>query len=73
MENENKIILKGFNYTMDKMERYGGNQTQRLSRCCSNYGLSNSIQRQTPDSLAQIAKNGESPKLLTKSRDRPNC
>ena len=73
MENENKIILKGFNCTMDKMERYGGNETQRLSRYCSNYSLSNSIQRQTPDSLAQIANNGESPKLLTKSRDRPNC
>ena len=30
--NENKIILGYFNYTMDKMHRYGGNKTQRLKR-----------------------------------------
>ena len=37
--NENKIILGDFNCTMDKMDRYGGNRTQRLYRCCSNYAL----------------------------------
>ena len=35
--NKNKIILGDFNCTMDKMDRYGGNKTQRLYRCCSNY------------------------------------
>ena len=35
--NENKIILGGFNCTMDKMEWYGGNKT--LYRCCSNYAV----------------------------------
>ena len=38
--NENKIILGGFNCTMDKMERDGENKTRRLYRCCSNYALS---------------------------------
>ena len=33
--NENKIILGDFNITMDKMDRDGGNKTQRLCRCCS--------------------------------------
>ena len=37
--NENKIILGDFNCTMDKMDRYGGNKTQRLYRCSSNYAL----------------------------------
>ena len=37
--NENKIILGDFNCTMDKMDRYGGNKTQRLYGCCSNYAL----------------------------------
>ena len=37
--NENKIILGDFNCTMDKMDRYGGNKTQRLYRCCSYYAL----------------------------------
>ena len=36
-ENKNKIILGDFNCTMDKMDKYGGNKTQRLYRCCSNY------------------------------------
>ena len=36
---ENKIILGDFNCTMDKMDRYDGNKTQRLYRCCSNYAL----------------------------------
>ena len=35
--NENKIILADVNCTMDKMDRYGRNKTQRLYRCCSNY------------------------------------
>ena len=33
--NENKIILGDFNITMDKMDRDGRNETQRLYRCCS--------------------------------------
>ena len=33
--NENKIILRDFNCTMDKMDRYGRKKTQRLYRCCS--------------------------------------
>ena len=33
--NENKIILGDFNIAMDKMDRDGGNKTQRLYRCCS--------------------------------------
>ena len=37
--NENKIILGDFNCTMNKMDRYGGNKTQRLYRCCSYYFL----------------------------------
>ena len=37
--NENKIILGDFNCTMDKMDRHGGNKTQRLYRCSSNYVL----------------------------------
>ena len=37
--NENKIILGDFNCIMDKMDRYGGNKTQRLYRCCSSYAL----------------------------------
>ena len=38
---ENKIILGGFNYTMDKMERDGRNKT--LCRCRFNYALSKFI------------------------------
>ena len=34
--NENKIILGDFNCTKKKMDRYGGNKTQRLYRCCPN-------------------------------------
>ena len=30
--NENKILLGDFNSTMDKMDRDGGNKTQRLYR-----------------------------------------
>ena len=37
--NENKIILGDFNCTIDKMDMHGGNKTQRLYRCCSNYAL----------------------------------
>ena len=37
--NENKIILGELNCTMDKMDRCGGNKTQRIYRCCSNYSL----------------------------------
>ena len=41
--NENKIILGNFNCTMDKMDRNGGNKTQRLHRCGSYYVLSKLI------------------------------
>ena len=37
--NENKIILAEFNCTMNKRDRHGGNKTQTLYRCCSNYAL----------------------------------
>ena len=40
---ENKRMLGGFNYTMDEMDRDGGNKTQRLYRCDSNYSLSKLI------------------------------
>ena len=33
--NENKIILGDFNINMDKMDRGGGNKTQKLYRCHS--------------------------------------
>ena len=41
--NEKKIILGDFNNTMDKMDKYGGNKTQRFYRSCSNYSLSKLI------------------------------
>ena len=37
--NENKKILGDFNCTVDKMDSYDGNRTQRLYRCCSNYAV----------------------------------
>ena len=37
--NENKIIPGDFTCTMDKMERYSGNKTQTLYRCCYYYAL----------------------------------
>ena len=58
--NENKIILGDFNCTMDKVDRYGGNKTRRLYRCCSNYalivdnGLEDLWRRQNPDSSELI-------------------
>ena len=39
-ENENKIILRDFNSTIDKMDKDGRNKTQRFYRCGSNYALS---------------------------------
>ena len=38
-ENENEIILGDFNSSMDKMDKYGGDKTQRFYRCCSSYTL----------------------------------
>ena len=38
-EGNKKIILRDFNCTMEKMDRYGGYKTERLYRCCSNYAL----------------------------------
>ena len=40
---KNKIILREFNCTMDKMVNDGGNKTQRLYRCGSNYALLKNI------------------------------
>ena len=37
--NGNKIILGDFNCTMNKMDRYGVNKTQKLYRYYSNYAL----------------------------------
>ena len=57
--NESNIILGDFNCTNDKMDTDGGNKTQRLYRCCSNYALSKLIvdngledlwRRENPDS-----------------------
>ena len=42
-ENENKVILEEFNCTMDKMDRDGGNKTQRFFRYGANYALSKLI------------------------------
>ena len=62
--NENKIILGDFNCTMDKMDRNGGNKTQR---CRSNYALSKIIvdngfqdiwRRDSPDSSEFTRYNG---------------
>ena len=41
-ENERKIMLGDVNCTMFKMDRDGGNKTQRLYRCGSNYVCQNS-------------------------------
>ena len=41
--NENKMILGEVNCTMQKMDRDGGNNTQRRYKCCSNYATSNLI------------------------------
>ena len=41
--NENKIILGYFNSSMDKMDKDGGNKTQRLYSSGSNYALSKLI------------------------------
>ena len=37
--NGNKIILRDYNCTMDKMDMDGGNKTQKFYRCCPNYAL----------------------------------
>ena len=39
-EIKNKVILGDFICTMDKIDREGGNKTQRLYRCLCNYALS---------------------------------
>ena len=44
MENKNKgkgnkIILREYNCTMDKMDMDGVNKTQQFYRCCPNYAL----------------------------------
>ena len=40
---ENKVILRDFNCTMDKMDKDSGNETQRLYRFRSSYALSKLI------------------------------
>ena len=42
-ENENNIILGGFNCTMDKIDRDDGNKIQKTYRCRSNFVLSKLI------------------------------
>ena len=42
-DNGNRIILGDFNYTMDEMDKDGGNKTQRRYRCGFNYALSKHI------------------------------
>ena len=37
------LILGDFHCTIDKIDRYGRNKTQRLHRCSSNYALSKFI------------------------------
>ena len=39
--NQNKIIHGEINCAMHKMDRDGGNNTQRRYKCCSNYATSN--------------------------------
>ena len=38
-EMKTKITIGDLNCTMDKIDRNGENNTQRLYRCCSNYAL----------------------------------
>ena len=56
---ENKIIVADFNCTVDKMDSDGGDKTQKIHSCCSNYALSKLIgnnrlkdlwRRENPDS-----------------------
>ena len=42
-ENENNIILGGFNCTTDKIDRDDGNKIQKTYRCRSNFALSKLI------------------------------
>ena len=42
-KNENKVILEEFDCIMDKINRDGGNKTQRLYKCGVNYDLSKLI------------------------------
>ena len=41
--NESKVILGDLNCTLDKIDRDGGNKTQRIYRCGPNYALSKLI------------------------------
>ena len=58
-ENENKLLLGDFNCTMDKINRDGGNKTQRLHRHRSNYVLPKLIVLNGLDDLSR-RKNPES-------------
>ena len=73
--NENKAILRDFNFTMDKMDRDGQNKTQRFYRCCSNYALSKLIVDNGLENLCR-RENADSPEFtaaigpLTRIQDR---
>ena len=41
--NENKIILRDLNCTMDKLDKDREYKTQRLYRCCYKYAMPKSI------------------------------
>ena len=47
-KNENKIILRDFNYTAYKLYKNGRHEKQRTYRCGSNYALPRSIEKLKP-------------------------
>ena len=59
--NKNKIILREFSFTMDKMDRDGGNETKILCRCGSHYTLS----KVTPIMVSRIYREGRNQILLS--------
>ena len=67
-EIKKEIMLGDLNYTMDKIDRNGGNKTRRLYRCCSNYALSKLIVDNGLESLWR-RENPESPEFIC--YDRP--
>ena len=65
--NENKIMLGVLNCTMDKIDRVGENNTQRLYRCCSNYALSKLIVDNGLEDLWR-RENSDSPEFICYDR-----
>ena len=57
-----KKIFGDFNCTLDKMDRYGENKTQRLYRCRSSYALSKFIMDKGPQDFWR-RKNPDSPEF----------